>query len=65
MAKYKISLSDLQNRDGGVQRLYKDGHTKHDVMQAVHNLTDQHNFTYKTRTDQKEMVQNLFDKPYE
>ncbi len=61
MSKYKISMNDLE-RAGGIERLYKDGHTKQDVMKAIHNETDCREFGHKTRTDQREIVNNLFDR---
>lgn len=62
--KYKISLNDLQ-REGGINRLIADGHTKQDVMNAVHRESDQYNYGHKDRTDQREMVQKLFDRSKE
>jgi len=59
--KYKISMNDLEQK-GGIERLYKDGHTKQDVLKAIHGETDCREFGHKTRTDQRNMVNDLFDK---
>jgi hypothetical protein len=61
MTKYKIGMNDLE-RPGGIERLYKDGFTKQDVMKVVHGETDCREFGHKTRTDQRNLVDALFDR---
>ena len=57
-------MNDLE-KPGGIERLYKDGHTKADVMKAVHGETDCREFGHKTRTDQRELVDKLFNRTQE
>ena len=58
---YKITMNDLE-KSGGVTRLMSDGHTKSDIMTAIHRETDCREFGHKTRTDQRELVSKLFDR---
>lgn len=60
MTKYKINLADLE-KSGNIEKLYRDGHSKKDVLQAIHNMTDQHSYSHKDRTEQRLIVENLFD----
>ena len=64
MSKYKITLNHLEDL-GGIKRLESDGFTKTEIMNAVHQQTDQQNFNHKTRTDQNRIVSNLFDRSKE
>lgn len=63
MSKYKISLNDLE-RVGGIEKLEKDGFSRVEIMKAVHQQTDQREFGHKTRTDQREMIKDLFDRTH-
>ena len=59
--KYKISINDLE-RVGGIKKLEADGFSRSQIMDAVHKQTNCAEFSHKTRTQQREMVQNLFDR---
>lgn len=61
MSKYKISQKDLEI-PGGITRLIADGHTKQDVLNAIHAQTDDHTWGHRNRTEQRELVQELFDR---
>jgi len=62
--KYKISINDIE-RVGGIKKLESDGFSKAQIMDAVHKHTDCSEFSHKTRTQQREMVQGLFDRTKE
>ena len=61
MSKYKINMNDIE-RTGGIERLEKDGFSRVEIMDAFHKQTDQNNFGHKTRTDQRNLIQNLFNR---
>lgn len=59
--KYKIGMNELET-PGGIKKLESDGFKRHEIMDAVHKQMDQKEFGHKTRTEQREIVQRLFDR---
>lgn len=58
---YKINMNHLETA-GGIVKLKHDGFTETQIRDAAHKLTDQQVFTHKTRTEQREIIQNLYDR---
>lgn len=62
--KYKISINDLE-RVGGIKKLESDGFSRVQIMDAIHKQTNCAEFSHKTRTQQREMVEGLFNRSIE
>lgn len=58
---YNIGMREIDS-EGGIAKLERDGFKREEIMQAIHRETDCAEFGHKTRTQQRELVQKLYDR---
>lgn len=58
---YNIGIREIDS-EGGIAKLERDGFKREEIMQAIHRETDQTEFGHKTRIDQRQLVQKLYDR---